>query len=320
MAWGRIGHGVVGEIAEQNLTPEAKNLVYSILGLEPLAIAAVWPDMVRSDSRFNKFSPYHYIEIPNGKKYEKLSKEEIVPKNAHTIISQVPSKLIDPKVSREEKAVLLRFLIHIVGDVHMPLHVGSGLGRGATLCLIKWRNPTFDREVLTNLHSFWDDSLFEFAEHEYNMKNPPFVGQNRFFGYQEFIKLSLGSDGKKSKLLPSMKEANKVSALGWYAESQGLHSIAYPPPPGDNKKGSKSYCKGFDPKTGQPSPVKIEDDLIPVVTEGFVRASLMVAQRRVFLAGLRLAGLLNATAKLGKIDALPEKAQTDLIKKMLLEN
>src|SRR6185437_16951518 len=133
-AWGDLGHQAVGEIAERNLTPEAKKMVQSILGVEPMAVAATFPDKVRSDPRFKDFTPYHFLEIPDGYDYENMPASERAEKDAHTIISQVPALLKDPKVSRDRKMTLLRYLIHVVGDVHQPLHVGNARDMGANLC------------------------------------------------------------------------------------------------------------------------------------------------------------------------------------------
>ena len=51
-SWGDMGHEVVGEVAEQNLSADGRAFVRGILGVEPLAVAATWPDHVRDDKRF----------------------------------------------------------------------------------------------------------------------------------------------------------------------------------------------------------------------------------------------------------------------------
>ena len=61
----------------------------------------------------------------------------------------------DRNASREEKALALRFIIHIVGDVHQPLHAGSGKDRGGNDVKVRW----FGQE--TNLHSVWDSQMIE---------------------------------------------------------------------------------------------------------------------------------------------------------------
>ncbi len=61
----------------------------------------------------------------------------------------------DPNASREEKALALKFIVHIVGDVHQPLHAGNGEDRGGNDVKVRW----FGEE--TNLHSVWDSKLIE---------------------------------------------------------------------------------------------------------------------------------------------------------------
>src|SRR5687768_16063144 len=82
-AWGELGHQVMGEIAEKILSqdPRAKQALTRVLGVEPRAIAAAWPDEVRDDERFKPFAPYHFISIgADGKSHDE--------KNAHTILEQ----------------------------------------------------------------------------------------------------------------------------------------------------------------------------------------------------------------------------------------
>lgn len=165
--WGDLGHSTVGYIADYKLSKRARNLVYQILGPEPLAVAAVFPDHVRSDNRYNGFVLYHYIEIKLGKRYADLKVADRADKDADTIISEVPEMLMDKKLSREQKMILLRYFIHIVGDVHQPLHVGNGLDRGGNLCDIKWVNPMTGKTETDNLHSFWDDKIMTYMEEDF---------------------------------------------------------------------------------------------------------------------------------------------------------
>src|SRR5437660_477849 len=66
-AWGNLGHQAVADVAERNLSKKAQQLVFEILGAEPLAIAAIFPDEVRAVPAFKDFANYHFLEIPEGK-------------------------------------------------------------------------------------------------------------------------------------------------------------------------------------------------------------------------------------------------------------
>src|SRR4051812_2098917 len=70
-AWGDLGHQAIAEIAERRLDADGRALVFSIVGADPLAYAAIFPDVVRSDGRYmdygTGFADYHFFEIPPGK-------------------------------------------------------------------------------------------------------------------------------------------------------------------------------------------------------------------------------------------------------------
>ncbi len=101
-AWGDLGHQTVAEIAQRRLSPKAKLMISDILGHGPLAEAATFPDLVRSDKDFNKFAAFHFIEIDHqGPSYD-LDKNK--PKHdANAIIANVPLKLFSMEKSGKNK-------------------------------------------------------------------------------------------------------------------------------------------------------------------------------------------------------------------------
>ena len=166
-AWGDLGHRTTGYIAETLLDAKGRALVNKIIGQEPLSEAAVWPDHVRSDERYDVFAPYHYVTIPEGFQYNNRPSEFFVSKDAHTLLSGWSTAFRNKDLSTTQKAVLFRYYIHLVGDVHQPLHVGNQSDRGANLCIVKVvdaNNPKFERN--TNLHSAWDDALVNHLKNE----------------------------------------------------------------------------------------------------------------------------------------------------------
>ena len=97
LAWGELGHSSIGHIAEMNLTPQGKQFVQDILGEEPMAVAAMWPDTVRSDARFDSFAEYHFFEIREGYTYGKNPEELKKEKSADVIVSQAKELLLARK-------------------------------------------------------------------------------------------------------------------------------------------------------------------------------------------------------------------------------
>ncbi|MEP6004613.1 MAG: S1/P1 nuclease, partial [Maribacter dokdonensis] len=76
MYWSKTGHRVVGEVAEQHLTKKAKRAINDLLEGESLAAVANFADEIKSDRAYRKFSAWHYVNIPFGKTYDEIEKNE----------------------------------------------------------------------------------------------------------------------------------------------------------------------------------------------------------------------------------------------------
>ena len=155
-AWGPIGHRVSGQIAERNISGHARAHIALILGHEGLPEASTWPDEERSNpAQFWQEAalPWHYVTLPEG-----LTSDQLVhpPEgDAATALAQFTATLRDPAASAEDKALALRFVIHLVADLHMPLHVGKVGDRGGNWFNVLW----FDEPRPTNLHWVWDEGM-----------------------------------------------------------------------------------------------------------------------------------------------------------------
>jgi hypothetical protein len=221
-AWGDLGHSTVGYLAETRLTTKAKGFINSFMGSEPLAVSAVWPDLVRADERFADFATFHYLEIPLGMKFKDLSPEKRAPKDAASIIENVPNLLLDNSLSNNDKALLFRYLVHIVGDVHQPLHIGNGLDRGANLCDVKFKAHDSTQTKEINLHSLWDNSMVDELK-ELVIENAK--KEKKLMGYFQYPYLA-GYLEKNFEKTFSSEELSKISQATpdiWFEESQAPH-------------------------------------------------------------------------------------------------
>jgi hypothetical protein len=72
MAWGLLGHRVIGQIAESYLNKKASREIKLILGNENLAMASNWADFIKSEPAYNYLSNWHYINLPAGLNEEQL--------------------------------------------------------------------------------------------------------------------------------------------------------------------------------------------------------------------------------------------------------
>lgn len=162
-AWGLTGHRVVGQIADSYLTPKAKAAIHKILGNESVAISSNWADFIKSDSTMTYLSPWHYINAPVGLSYADFANylKNDTATDAFTRINFLIKELKNKKLDAVKKKMYLRLLIHIVGDVHQPMHVGRAEDQGGNKIKVQWFNES------TNLHSVWDDKIIEMQKLSY---------------------------------------------------------------------------------------------------------------------------------------------------------
>lgn len=163
MAWGVLGHRIVGQIADTYLTKQTKKEIYKILGNESIAMCSNWPDFIKSDPSMKYLDPWHYINLKSGlgetelKNY--LASDTVT--DAYTRINWLTAQLKNKKLDPEKKIFYLRFLVHLVGDLHQPMHIGRFEDLGGNRIKVNWfKEPT-------NLHSVWDSKLVDFQQLSY---------------------------------------------------------------------------------------------------------------------------------------------------------
>lgn len=163
MAWGLLGHRIVGEIADRHLTKKARRGIASILGNESPAISSNWADFIKPDSNYNYLSNWHYINLKAGMSQEAVISylEKDTATNAYTRIKFLSSQLKNANLLQADKVLYLRMLIHLVGDIHQPLHVGRPEDLGGNRVRVLWFNESY------NLHQLWDDVLVSFQKLSY---------------------------------------------------------------------------------------------------------------------------------------------------------
>lgn len=154
LAWGKTGHRVVAAIADAQLSGLARAHIKEILGsAESLDEAANWPDEMRSaPTQFwqKTATPWHFVTL-NGVLYDHAPSEG----DALEALQRYTATLRDPNASLADKQLALRFVVHLVGDLHQPLHVGKCCDKGGNEVKVKW----FGRDL--NLHSVWDSALVD---------------------------------------------------------------------------------------------------------------------------------------------------------------
>lgn len=164
MAWGVLGHRVIGGIAETYLSAATKAEIKKILGTESIAMASNWADFIKSDRSYDYLSRWHYINLPSGLNTERFNDrlKKDTSANLYTKLQFVITELKKKNLSHDKKVFYLKLLIHFVGDAHQPMHTARPEDRGGNDIKVFWFNTP------TNLHRVWDEHLVEFQQLSYS--------------------------------------------------------------------------------------------------------------------------------------------------------
>lgn len=195
--WGATGHRTVGAIAEHYVTRKTKKAISNLLDGHSLAFYSTYADEIKSDNRYKKFSPWHYVDFKFGEKYNTKTankKGDLVQG-----INKCIKVLKNPNSSHTDKVFYLKLLIHFIGDLHQPLHVGREADRGGNDIKVTWFYKP------TNLHSVWDNKMID----SYKMS------------YSELAK----NANKLSKA--QVAAIQKGTILDWVSESHALAKKVY---------------------------------------------------------------------------------------------
>lgn len=153
VVWGQTGHRVVGQIAEAYLSKKAKREINRLLDGHSLAFASTIADEIKSDSAYDSFGPWHYVNYDMGGHYDPSNADE---RGDIVYGIQKSIEVLESKsASDSDKRFYLKLLIHFIGDLHQPLHVGRAEDQGGNRIQVSW----FSRN--SNLHRVWDSDLID---------------------------------------------------------------------------------------------------------------------------------------------------------------
>lgn len=147
-AWGADGHRLIAEAAEARLSEEARAEVHRLLALEAeqsLSAIATWADEARNRAT----APWHYVLME-----EDCSEPRACRQGACVVAAiEAQADAVRSSASDADRLRALKFLVHLVGDIHQPLHAGAGNDRGGNLVQLRtWGKGS-------NLHTLWDSEL-----------------------------------------------------------------------------------------------------------------------------------------------------------------
>lgn len=263
-AWGDFGHQTVATIAERNMSASTKKQIKKILGKEKLIDAAIWPDVVKKDDAWKFTSPYHYADRDTDKDY--WSSKPAPEGDALRALIKYAEILADKKASQKDQLIALRMLVHLMGDMYMPLHLGEKSDQGGNKISVDFSKdfkfvepvdptaPNYPKKE-PNLHSVWDHTI-------------PKYDFMTFCGKQTKL-----DQAKYAKCLSQrfMRETfpSKVDPEEWMAESiRVINNVVERFPP--STKGKEH-----------------------ILGEAYMNVSANVVGRKIYLSGFHLAKLLN---------------------------
>jgi hypothetical protein len=176
-AWGCKGHQTVALIAEKHLTPDARAMVDKILSENPidpalkrycgvyagdlLADGSTWPDDVRNQL---KNGAWHYIDIPRGAARGPLESYCGADGCITKAIAEQWAILRDKAAKPGKRAEALRYLVHLVADLHMPLHATTNNDMGGNCVPLQYFRELpreHNGSYSPNLHFIWDVAILE---------------------------------------------------------------------------------------------------------------------------------------------------------------
>lgn len=155
LAWGPSGHVIVTEIAAGELTPRAAAEVERLLGeraAPALRAAANWADELRANQDFGLTAPLHYVNLPRGGCRYRGARDCFRGRCVVGATERYARELGDSGAAAR-RGDALRWVIHLVADVHQPLHAGYADDRGGNDVQVRYEGEG------TNLHALLDSGL-----------------------------------------------------------------------------------------------------------------------------------------------------------------
>src|SRR5512138_1717558 len=153
-AWTDPGHRLVAAMAEERLSPAARRLLREIVGEKPISDhdVATWADDVRD----RRTGPWHYVNLPPAAERYDAARDCPAAGCAVSALDRAAARLRDAD-DAVELADSLRWLVHLVADLHQPLHAGGLRDRGGNDTWVRLGR----RRQPISVHRLWDAEVLD---------------------------------------------------------------------------------------------------------------------------------------------------------------
>jgi hypothetical protein len=193
-------------------------------------------------------TPWHYVTL-NGITYDHAPPEG----DALQALNHFRSVLQDPKASIADKQTALRFVVHLVGDLHQPLHAGKCCDKGGNDVKVTFFGKP------TNLHAVWDSALPDDEQLSYS---------------------ELAAKLERHITNQDVLDWWDINPRDWISESAEIRDTVYP-----TAADMPKAPKGTEPKKGARA--------VPDLSYSYVYRFTPIMERRLEQGGVRLAAYLN---------------------------
>ena len=287
-AWWDTGHMLTAAIALKSMNKaqvdEASKLLVDLPGYSTFASnfisASHWADDIKRNGDAYAFSNWHFIDMPFPN-VSSCSVNTITEQNIVTALEGARKNLVNASVAGWTRAFSLRFVLHLMGDIHQPLHTTSR-------CTSKHPKGDYggnsfklaDKEF-TNLHKFWDSCGGQYA--------------NTIAALCPYSNPDACVENESRRVAAVMEEADRLM-LEFPAASLGED-------PFNKKEGADNQVWSAETFMGYAKTSfsvveegwlygEVEENTLP--TEAYVSRVRSTTRERIATGGYRLASLLNA--------------------------
>lgn len=173
--WGANGHRIVAQVCENHLSDAAKEKIEDILGNEYLAEITNWPDYIKSERQWKFADPWHYTTVHIDQTIDEVKDyyhrdttindafeaitlmQDVLEgdQEATSFFDRIIDKNRARRLNNSTQATALAFLVHTIGDIHQPMHVGKNRDLGGNKITVLYFSEK------TNVHSVWDTDIIE---------------------------------------------------------------------------------------------------------------------------------------------------------------
>jgi len=253
----------VARIAEYHLSEKAKATVQELLASESLPRIANEPDHWRSNPKWNCAALFHYTNVDDGEIY-----------NVHSAAAESDivralvyfEKILRQKdAPREQRITALQWLVHLVGDLHQPLHVGRSCDKGGNTIDVLW----FGKK--SNLHKVWDSQMLNDSDLSYSE-------------YADFL---------NTQPKQPVAEIAKGSYNDWADEAPIVRADLYLCFGTDGCCAAGKNCRNDHQSFGA---CESEAPFLPRLGYAYTEKQRTLVERQLIRGGVRLASILNSIA------------------------